>query len=67
MSCGVGQRHGSDVVLLWLWRRLEAIAQEPESEQEEVTEATDLGNACFKCWCWLSIGPKVKLQNSYMA
>ena len=21
MSCGVGQRHGSDAVLLWLWHR----------------------------------------------
>ena len=21
MSCGVGRRHGSDPVLLWLWRR----------------------------------------------
>ena len=26
MSCGVGRRHGSDLVLLWLWRRLTAIA-----------------------------------------
>ena len=26
MSCGVGHRHGSDVVLLWLWRRLAAIS-----------------------------------------
>ena len=26
MSCGVGQRHGSDPVLLWLWRRLSAVA-----------------------------------------
>ena len=22
MSCGVGHRHGSDPMLLWLWRRL---------------------------------------------
>jgi len=21
VSCGVGRRHGSDLVLLWLWRR----------------------------------------------
>ena len=21
MSCGVGHRHGSDLMLLWLWRR----------------------------------------------
>ena len=21
MSCGVGHRHGSDLVMLWLWRR----------------------------------------------
>ena len=25
-SCGVGCRHGSDLVLLWLWRRLTATA-----------------------------------------
>ena len=24
MSCGVGHRHGSDSVLLWVWRRLAA-------------------------------------------
>ena len=27
VSCGVGCRHGSDLVLLWLWCRLAAIAQ----------------------------------------
>ena len=26
MSYGVGQRHGLDPVLLWLWRRLAAVA-----------------------------------------
>ena len=26
MSCGVGRRHGSDLVLLWLWGRPVAIA-----------------------------------------
>ena len=26
MSCGVGRRHGSDMVLLWLWRSLAAVA-----------------------------------------
>ena len=26
MSCGVGHRHGSDLVLLWLWHRPEATA-----------------------------------------
>ena len=26
MNCGVGHRHGSDLVLLWLWRRLAAAA-----------------------------------------
>ena len=26
MSCGAGHRHGSDLVLLWLWCRLAAIA-----------------------------------------
>ena len=27
MSCGVGFRRGSDLVLLWLWRRLTATAR----------------------------------------
>ena len=27
VSCGVGCRHGSDLVLLWLWRRSAAVAQ----------------------------------------
>ena len=26
VSCGVGRRHGSDLVLLWLWRRSVATA-----------------------------------------
>ena len=26
MSCGVGRRHGSDLVLLWLWCRTAATA-----------------------------------------
>ena len=26
MSCGVGCRHGSDLALLWLWRRPAAVA-----------------------------------------
>ena len=26
MSCGVGRRHGLDLALLWLWRRLAAPA-----------------------------------------
>ena len=26
MNCGVGRRHGSDLALLWLWRRLAATA-----------------------------------------
>ena len=26
MNCGVGRRRGSDLTLLWLWRRLEATA-----------------------------------------
>ena len=26
MSCGVGRRHFSDPVLLWLWRRVAAVA-----------------------------------------
>ena len=26
MSCGVGHRHGSDLALLWLWRRPAATA-----------------------------------------
>ena len=27
MSCGIGHRHGSDPVLLWLWYRLATVAQ----------------------------------------
>ena len=26
MSCGVGHRHSSDLVMLWLWRSLAATA-----------------------------------------
>ena len=26
MNCGVGRRHGSDLALLWFWRRLAATA-----------------------------------------
>ena len=26
MTCGVGQRHGSDLALLWLWHRAAATA-----------------------------------------
>ena len=26
MSCGVGHRHGSDPMLLWLWHRVAATA-----------------------------------------
>ena len=26
VSCGVGRRHGLDLALLWLWRRLAAVA-----------------------------------------
>ena len=26
MSCGINQRHGLDLALLWLWCRLEATA-----------------------------------------
>ena len=26
MSCGVGHRHGLDLMLLWLWRRPAAVA-----------------------------------------
>ena len=26
MGCGAGRRHGSDLALLWLWRRLAATA-----------------------------------------
>ena len=29
MSCGVGCRHGSDPILLWLWHRLAATAPVP--------------------------------------
>ena len=26
MICGIGRRHGSDLALLWLWRKLAAVA-----------------------------------------
>ena len=29
MNCGVGRRHGSDPMLLWLWCRLAATAPIP--------------------------------------
>ena len=35
MSCGIGRRHGSDLALLWLWRRpadaapIQTLAWEP--------------------------------------
>ena len=29
MSCGVGRRRGSDLALLWLWRRPAATAPKP--------------------------------------
>ena len=29
MSCGVGFRHGLELALLWLWRRLAAIVPIP--------------------------------------
>ena len=29
MSCGIGYRGGSDLMLLWLWRRLAAVALIP--------------------------------------
>ena len=41
VSCGVGRRHGSDPVLLWLWRRPVAVppigplAWEPPSVEGE--------------------------------
>ena len=34
MSCGVGRRHGSDPVLLWLWHRLAATTPiEPQDRE----------------------------------
>ena len=44
MSCGVGRRHGSDLVLLWLWHRLAAtapirlLAREPPYATGEAVE-----------------------------
>ena len=34
MSCGVGRRHGSDPMLLWLWRRPVATAPIPPQAWE---------------------------------
>ena len=44
MSCGVGRRHGSDLALLWLWRRAAAaaligpLAWEPPSAMDAALE-----------------------------
>ena len=42
MSCDVGLRHGSDLVLLWLWGRLAAVALIP-SLAWELPDATGVG------------------------
>ena len=49
MSCGVGRSRGSDPVLLWLWRRLEATApirplawEPPYAEGEALEKAKRL-------------------------
>ena len=50
VGCGVGPRCGSDPVLLWLWRRLEAtalikaLAWEPPYATGEVLEKTKIQN-----------------------
>ena len=46
MSCSVGRRHGSDLLLLWLWHRLAAtapirlLAREPPYAAGEALEKT---------------------------
>ena len=35
MSCCVGRRHGSDLVLLWLWRRLQIRHKETKKKKRE--------------------------------
>ena len=46
MSCGVGRKCGSDLALLWLWRRLVAtapirpLAREPPNATEAALEKT---------------------------
>ena len=65
MSCGVGRRHGSDLVLLWLWCRLAAtspirlLAWEPPwavdvaikktKNLKEAVEGRDLDMPDFPC------------------
>ena len=46
MSCGVGCRHGLDLMLLWLWRRLVAtlirpLAWEPSYAASVALEKTE--------------------------
>ena len=61
MSCGVGRRHGSDLVLLWLWCRPAATAQirslawEPPNaagvalKRQKTNEQTKRVMSCFIC------------------
>ena len=46
MSCGVGHRHGSDTVLLWLWCKLASIAPiRPLAWEPPYAEGAALENA----------------------
>ena len=63
MSCGVGHRRGSDLVLLWLWCRLAAVAMiqplawEPpratgvalESKKRKKAKKKKLGKTVLHC------------------
>ena len=65
MSCGVGCRHGSNLVLLWLWRRLAATvlirplaweppyaagaAQEMAKRQKDQKKKKNLGEFDYRC------------------
>ena len=52
MSCGLGQRHGSDSVLLWLWHRPAAIAQ--------------IQPLAWELPCATGVAPKKKKNIAYM-
>ena len=54
MNCGVGRRQGSDLVLLWLWHKLAAVAPirllawEPPYAMGAVLEKTEKKKGVFE-------------------
>ena len=53
MSCGVGHRHSSDLMLLWLWLWLAAIAP--------------IGPLAWEPPCVVSVAPKSIKKKNYAA